>query len=258
MNPHIGDDLPRLLTGEATRDEVLIAAEHLRTCVDCQQELVSDVVAHASLTSAQRFAPELVSRPIDPDAPRSASDASSPVALPDLSAVFAQVRAEAEASAPVVPVVAAAPVVASRRPGRVRYLLGAAAAVVLLGAGAGIYAGLSGNDHSSNNHVAVGNVVLHPYGASKVSATAAISGTAVSIDASKLPQLADKQYEVWLTNSDRTRMQPVGWLGADGTAAMTIPSALLSQFQDIEVSVQPVNSADYAYSGTSVLRGAIA
>ena len=53
---HISDDLPRLLTGDATRDEVLAAAEHLRSCPDCQQELVSAVVAHASLTSAQRFA----------------------------------------------------------------------------------------------------------------------------------------------------------------------------------------------------------
>ena len=31
--------------------------QHLRTCPDCQQELVSAVVAHASLTSAHRFAP---------------------------------------------------------------------------------------------------------------------------------------------------------------------------------------------------------
>ena len=57
---HITDELPRLLTGDATRDEVLAAGAHLRTCIDCQQELVSATVAHASLASAQRFAPEIV------------------------------------------------------------------------------------------------------------------------------------------------------------------------------------------------------
>src|SRR3954467_14468288 len=85
--PHLSDDIPRLLTGDASREEVLAAAEHLRGCPDCQQELVSAVVAHASLTSAQRFAPEVVA-PAHEDA-----EPAGP--LPDLGDVFAGVRREA-------------------------------------------------------------------------------------------------------------------------------------------------------------------
>ena len=36
MSSHISDELPRLLTGDANRDVVMTAAEHLRTCPDCQ------------------------------------------------------------------------------------------------------------------------------------------------------------------------------------------------------------------------------
>ena len=75
------------------------------------------------------------------------------------------------------------------------------------------------------------------------------------IDAASLPKLNGKRYEVWLTNAARTRMQPVGWLGANGTAALTVPPDLLKRFTDIEVSVQPVDASTYDYSGTSVLRG---
>ncbi|HVU93452.1 MAG TPA: hypothetical protein VHC23_14555, partial [Jatrophihabitans sp.] len=97
---HLTDDLPRLLTGDATRDEVLAAAEHLRACPDCQQELVSAVVAHASLTSARRFAPEVVA-PIPSADGEEVGDgedgggAGPAGPLPDLSAVFARAREEA-------------------------------------------------------------------------------------------------------------------------------------------------------------------
>jgi hypothetical protein len=59
MSTHIFDELPLLLTGEADRATVALAADHLRECEDCQQELVSALIAHASLSSAARFAPEL-------------------------------------------------------------------------------------------------------------------------------------------------------------------------------------------------------
>src|SRR5579864_7241802 len=92
MTEHVSDDLPRLLSGEALREDVATAAAHLRTCVDCQQELVSAVAAHASLVSAQRFAPEV--------AWRSETALERPPArpLPDLTAVVAQVREEAVAT----------------------------------------------------------------------------------------------------------------------------------------------------------------
>ncbi len=92
-NNHISDDLPLLLTGDATRDVVIEAAAHLRTWVDCQQELVSAVVAHASLMSAHRFAPEIVAS--DHDLVEATDESAEPAALPDLSGVFAEARADA-------------------------------------------------------------------------------------------------------------------------------------------------------------------
>jgi hypothetical protein len=252
MSAHIANDVPRLLTGEATREEVLSAAAHLRTCVDCQQELVSAVVAHASLTSAQRFAPEIVAglprELFTPDGDvAGASEDGQPLGpepeLPDLSAVFAQVRKEA-----------AEPRRSHRRIPP-KYLLAAAAAVVVAGGAAAIgYVAASGGSHASSR-----TVQLSAYDRGSTSATATMSGNdQMRIDAAGLPQLSGKRYEVWLTNAARTQMQPVGWLGTDDTAAMTIPTDLLNRFTDIEVSVQPVDAASYDYSGTSVLRGGYA
>jgi hypothetical protein len=148
MTVHIANDLPRLLTGEATRDEVLNAAAHLRTCVDCQQELVSAVVAHASLTSAARFAPEIVSGLVgdffgersedEPDLEVEPDEATSDQSeLPDLSAVFAQVRKEAAEPRKAPPRF------------QTRHLLAAAAAVVVVGGGgSAIYLASTGGSSS--------------------------------------------------------------------------------------------------------------
>jgi len=237
MTSHISEELPRLLTGEANRDTVFDAAAHLRECADCQQELVSAVVAHASLTSAQRFAPEVV------QTDRSHADPEEDLALPDLSAVFAQVRQEADS-----------PVSRARgRVGRlpVRALIGAAAAVIVIGGGIGTYAAVNGGGGTPGQAVA-----LAPYQRGTTTAEAHIAGGAITLNAHSLPKLAGKRYEVWLTNSARTQMQPIGWIGANGKANLTVPSDLLARFSDIEVSVQPVSSPDYQYSNVSVLRGA--
>jgi Anti-sigma-K factor rskA len=244
VTAHISEDLPLLLTGEASRDTVLDAAAHLRTCPDCQHELVAAVVAHASLTSATRFAPEIAAGLRD--APESAEPPGEPdqrhrtagAELPDLSPVFAQIRAEAARE--------------QRRPARRRrYLLTAAAAVVVAGAGAGAYVAVS-----SDNPGAGQTVRLNAFGEGRRGATATIAdGNRIRIDAATLPRVSGKQYEVWLTDRARTRMQPIGWLAPDGTAAMTVPGDLLSRYTDIEVSVQDVSASNYTYSGTSVLRG---
>lgn len=259
MTAHIVNDLPRMLTGEATRDEVLTGAAHLRQCIDCQQELVSAVVAHASLTSAQRFAPEVVSGigddfftgpgddgdgGDDPDNPHLEDETVSgqperpTPPLPDLSAVFSQVRKEAGAPQP------------TRHPRR-GYLIAAAAAVVILGGGAALYAATSGSDSGTSTNT----IELAAYDKGTTRASATLSGDHLKIDAAALPEMSGERYEVWLTNSGRTEMQPIGWLGPDGTASMTVPSDLLQRFSDIEVSVQSIQAKDYAYSGTSVLRG---
>ena len=215
MNPHISDDLPSLLTGEATRDETLAAAAHLRTCADCQQELVSAVVAHASLASAKRSAPELVQSRATPPAP----------ALPELGDV-----------------------VGTRRR---RTLALAAAAVVVLG-GAGVtLAETVGSDGGSSGTT----VVLGAFDIGTHAAKATIgNGGSMRIDASALPKLDRKHvYEVWLTNAARTRLQAIGSIRNDNRAQLTVSPKVMSQYSAIEVSIQGVQQT--AFSGTSVLRG---
>jgi hypothetical protein len=232
--PHIADDLPRLLTGDAPREVVQEAAEHLRDCDDCRQELVTAVAAHAALTSAHRFAPEVLAEPSTGSVPGTAAPA-----LPDLQAVFAQVRAEA-ATRPA-------------RRSRVRvYAAAAVAAGVLVGAGAVALVELGTGSGTGTRTVA-----LAPFGAGTVAAKATIdTGGKLNVDAAALPALdATHRYEVWLTDDTRTRMQPVGWINTDGTAQLTLPVNLMQSYRDIEVSVQQVDASTYVYSGTSVLRG---
>ena len=222
MTEHVADDLPRLLSGEATRGEVHAAAGHLPGCPDCQHELASIVIAHAGLSSAQRFAPELVRL----------ATAPGPPALPELDH---QLLAEARTPA--------------KR--HIRRIAVAAGVVVLAGAGVG--AGLIATSGGSSGQ----RVALAAYGTGTAPASATFHGDRLSVDAAALPALsANQRYEIWLTDSARARMQPVGWIGTDGRAAVTVPNDLRRSFTDIEVSVQQLDAAKYDYSGTSVLRGA--
>jgi hypothetical protein len=232
---HLSDDIPRLLTGDATRDEVLAAAEHLRGCPDCQQELVSAVVAHASLTSARRFAPEVVAL-VPPGEP---SEGEASDSLPDLTAVFAQVRAEAGQPSTAVP----------RRRLRIAGIVAAAAVVV----GGGTAAIVETTTSSSSQQQAL-TVALSAFHDGKAPATATIVGTSMRIDAAKLPRLdAEHFYEVWLTDSARTTMWPLGAIPSDNRAQLPVPLSVMGRYSAIEVSVQQVSQTKY--SGVSVLRG---
>jgi hypothetical protein len=127
MSTHIFDELPLLLTGEADRATVALAADHLRECEDCQQELVSALIAHASLSSAARFAPELRSLLSTDDAEDRPAE---PADLPDLTPIFEMAKQEARAPRhSVVP-----PRARSRR---ARWIAVAAVAGVLVGGGIG-------------------------------------------------------------------------------------------------------------------------
>lgn len=240
MNAHISDELPRLLTGDATRDVVLAASAHLRVCPDCQQELVSAVVAHASLTSAHRFAPEIVARGSDLLGGDEPDEADLP-ALPDMSHMFEKVRSEAATST-------------HRRrtaPRRHRLLAVAAAAAVLAGGGI-TYAVTS---DSGTTQVAGRQVTLNAFGVGRKPATVTIVGDSqLKVNAKALPQL-DKQhrYEVWLTDRARTKMQSVGFIDNGNTADIRVPSNVMSHYKAIEVSLQNIDQD--TYSGTSVLRG---
>lgn len=236
-SPHISENLPRLLTGDANRDEVMAAAEHLRTCPDCQQELISAVVAHASLTSAHRFAPEIVAPASSPAEDEDEPQLELDTPLPDMSTMFAQVRAEASATS-------------ARRPHRRRLLAVAAAAAVLVGGGVTLAETVGSNSSHSDTRA----FSLRPFDIGNQPAKVKLVGSNMHIDATSLPRLdAGHFYEVWLTDSARKRMQSVGSIGQDNKAELTVPANVMSQYSAIEVSLQRTNET--AYSGTSVLRG---
>jgi hypothetical protein len=235
---HVHDELPALLRGEADRPTVAGAAAHLRGCEDCCQELVSALVAHASLASAARFAPDLMApRHTDTDL-SGASDDDPPAAeqgpLPDFGPVLARARE------------------ADRQRGR--RLVGArwVAAAAVLGIAVGV-GGVVATDHL--RAPASRTVALAAFGKGTVPATAEIvGGTQLRLRAGALPAPgADRLYEVWLTNDARTRMYAVGSLPAGRTGTFTVAPTLLHRYTAIEVSVQPLNNS--SYSGTSVLRG---
>jgi hypothetical protein len=124
------------------------------------------------------------------------------------------------------------------------------AAGVLIGGGAIALVELNGSGAHSTT------VALEPFGTGTVTGKATVTNGRMNLDAAALPRLdATHRYEVWLTDTSRTRMQPIGWVDTDGKAQLTVPADLMSQYRAIEVSVQQVNAANYTYSGTSVLRG---
>lgn len=241
MANHISAELPLLLSGEATRQAVDDAAAHLRGCEDCRQDLVSVVIAHAALASAHRYAADVIgtSRPVAPgNAP------VEPRPLPDLSGVLDVIRDEADS--------------AERSSGRRRlvpYAVAAAAAGIIIGGG-----GVVATQHLTESGISGRPVQLSAFGVGSTSASATMATAddhaTVRVDAASLPSLsATQRYEIWLTNAQRTRMQPVGWIGTDGRATVNVPQQVMNQFTNIEVSIQRVDAPTYDYSGTSVLRG---
>ena len=235
MSAHISEELPLLLTGEAPRDVVLEAAAHLRTCPDCRQELVAAVVAHASLASAQRFAPDVVSRQADAGDDNTAG-AAPPRPLPDLTPVFTHARADAAAK---------------RRPRRGKLIAGLAAAAVVAGGTAAAVTLTSGSSGPPTRTVA-----LKPVGANHADVTATLIGTDhMRIDATTLPPLdARHHYEVWLTRG--STMQAVGFIGPGRTADITVPSSVMLSYRDIAVSVQGLRQTQF--SGDVVAAGGYA
>jgi hypothetical protein len=245
MTEHVFDELPQVLTGEADRATVSAVATHLRECDDCRDELIGALVAHAALASSVKFAPELVR----PDlAGKTIATVSEFPAAPDLTALFAQVRAEAEAE-PVV-TAGAHRNRSDHRPRRT-WLVAAAAAVVLALGGGAVYAATGHNSGPSSRTLA-----LSAFDQGTTPASAKLtSNDQMTIDASSLPALANgSYYEVWLTNPARTSMAPVGVLDADRKASITVPDSEMSTYAAVEVSVQDTAGVG-AYSGHSVLRG---
>jgi len=236
--PHVFDELPGLLRGEADRTSVIPAATHLRGCEDCQQELISAVVAHAALSSAVRIAPDFHDAFSHPPDAVSLGDSHSGE-LPDLSALFVQARSEAQPRR-----------IPRLRGSSTRWL--AAAAIVVAVAAGGSVAGVVATSGSSSGHA----VALAAFDHGSTSASLRVDGNGrFQVNASALPSLAaGEYYEVWLTDSGRTAMAPVGQLNQSRRGSFDVPETVMSAYSAVEVSVQHTATTG-GYSGVSVLRG---
>jgi hypothetical protein len=244
MSTHIHDELPLLLSGEASRDTVYAAVTHLRECEDCRDELITALLAHAALSSAARITPSSAPARV-PDQPPPKPPAESVPDLPDLSSMFAQIRHEVDTDA--------SSATTRARRWRASWVAAAAVAGIAVGGGAVVAAEHLGNGPSSQA------VALAAYDQGTRPASAKIvGGDEMKLDATALPSPPQgKRYEVWLTDAARQHMQPLGWVGSNGRSTLTVPADLMNRFSAIEVSVQDVN-APYQYSGVSVLRGSYA
>ena len=124
-------------------------------------------------------------------------------------------------------------------------LLGAAAAVVVaLGVGAAVYAATSSTPTGTKPN-ATRTVALSAFDEGHASASATLTTGTIDLNATSLPRLSTKRYEVWLTNDRRTRMQPIGWVGDNGTAHLTVPADIMTQYNDLEVSVKSLDGTEY-------------
>jgi hypothetical protein len=240
MTSHVGDEIPGMLRGDALRHEALTSAAHLRGCSDCQDELISALVAHVALTSTARLL-----RRTGPIGIEIADDDS---ATPVLRFPFDESGAapiSGSKNRPVAVVSETVAPMAHSRHGRRRGLAAGAAALLAAAGVAGVF--LSPGSASRS-------VSLSAYGVGTSNATAEFIGVDVDIRAN-LPALSGgSYYEVWLTDASRTVMTPVGELVSPGSTELSLSRDVVSRFADIEVSVEsPANGSEY--SGLSVLRG---
>jgi hypothetical protein len=89
-------------------------------------------------------------------------------------------------------------------------------------------------------------------GGSPASAKVTIAGDRMHLDATSLPKLdAAHQYEVWLV--DASRLRPLGYLGGNRTADLTVPAPVMAQYSSVAISLQ--KNAQVEFSGDVVVRG---
>ena len=240
------DELPRLLTGEADRDEVMTAAAHLRelrrlpagTGVGRRRARLADLGPAIRARDRLRPAGDLSPRAARRRPDRAGADAATRHRpLPDLSAVFAQVREEAAEPRPARSA-ASTPrhahrccgrrvVIARRRRARPRYRRRRSATATSAAA--------RSTPHRSRSPPSTP-------GTPRRTASDRRPATRCSIDAAVAAQ-ADRQALRGVADQRRAHPDAADRLDRHRTARprMTVPDRPdVASYTDIEVSVQPV------------------
>jgi hypothetical protein len=238
---HVADELPGLLAGECDREQTLTLAAHLRACPQCQEELVSVVLAAGILRATVR-------------AEQAPSPAVSPSPLPSSS----ESTSSPEAGAPDPPEWLTR--ATRQRPagwGTRRRLVALAAAVVIVAGAVAAGLGLSTSSAPVTNRAALRP--LHaPAGAhGAVTVTAASGARQVQVSTDDLPAAGQGHYyEVWLLDPATLKMLPMGALAPSGQATFGVATGLMAGYSAVDVSLQ-ANNGNPVHSATSVLRGTL-
>jgi hypothetical protein len=88
--------------------------------------------------------------------------------------------------------------------------------------------------------------------AGDASAKVTVTGDRMHLDATSLPELdGAHQYEVWLV--DASRLRPLGYVGDDRTADLTVPASVMAQYNSVAISIQ--QNAQVEFSGKVIVRG---
>jgi len=229
---HPIDELPAMLRGELSLDQVRTVTAHLRTCEPCRRELVELAAGAASIARAARHGLlDGVPAPLPPlELPTEDADAESDEELAAAHASESDVR--------------------TGRRKRLLTLVAAAALTVVTLVGI-----IQLRDSSPDGGTA--SVVLDAIGDSSAQGTVRMrsdGANQVMVVSTNLPPAArDHYYEVWLLDTETNGMVAVGVLPNSGHGEYTLPKELLARYDAIDLSLQPDNGKT-VHSSDSVLR----
>ncbi len=238
---HVADELPGLLAGECDREQTLTLAAHLRACPQCQEELVSVVLAagilRATVRAEQAPSPAVSPSPL----PSSSESTSSPGAgAPDTPEWLTRGTRRGPAGW-----------------GTRRRLAALAAAVVIVAGAVAAGLGLSTSSAPVTNQAAL-RPLQAPAGAhGAVTVTAASGARQVQVSTGGLPAAGQGHYyEVWLLDPATLKMLPMGALAPSGQATFGVATGLMAGYSAVDVSLQ-ANNGNPVHSAVSVLRGTL-
>ncbi len=224
---HPSDELAGLVAGELGLDDLRAVTRHLRSCAQCQAELVEVAAGLGALRGVEREGLAQI-------------DEAPPMAVVPLGVV---------------------PVTGSARTGRNRplFLAVAAALVLVVLLSAGLLFSRRGND--TEPPLAGPTVVLNPIGTVDAHGSVHMTDTGptqvMTVD-SKLPSAPSGSfYEVWLLQPQTGQMLAVGVLPNGGTADYALPTDIVGRYQAVDISLQPDNGVT-THSADSVLRATYA
>jgi hypothetical protein len=254
---HASSDLVGLLTGEASRDDTVAVARHLKECRDCTDELVDLVVAHGALASAVRSDRALA----DPSA-RTRGGTRRDASASPVPGSGSSSATDSETTLPPLPPLSVTPEAPNRaRPPRRHRSLALAAAVAAVAAAVVFTATFVATQHQPSQPVVAQAPLqtLHDPGAVGGTVTVLAEGTTrhMIVRTADLRALSGQEfYEVWLLDPATLKMLPVGVLSPSGNGDYEVSAGLMAGYAAVDVSLQR-NDGNPAHSQTSVLRASL-